>query len=69
LRRNWNRSPDEVRFLMGFNREVLRRRRDQLDWSDWSYDDHRGLIVLSRNRDVRLPYNHLLFTVVRHREE
>jgi undecaprenyl diphosphate synthase len=28
---NWKRSPDEVRFLMGFNREVLRRRRDQLD--------------------------------------
>jgi len=28
---NWRRSPDEVRFLMGFNREVIRRRRDQLD--------------------------------------
>lgn len=28
---NWKRSPDEVRFLMGFNREVLRRRRDQLN--------------------------------------
>ena len=28
---NWNRSPDEVRFLMGFNRDVLRRRRDQLN--------------------------------------
>jgi len=28
---NWNRSPEEVRFLMGFNRDVLRRRRDQLD--------------------------------------
>src|SRR6187402_2565371 len=28
---NWNRSPDEVRFLMGFNREVLHRRRDQLN--------------------------------------
>ena len=27
---NWRRSPDEVRFLMGFNREVLRRRRDEL---------------------------------------
>lgn len=27
---NWRRSPDEVRFLMGFNRDVLRRRRDQL---------------------------------------
>lgn len=28
---NWKRSPDEVRFLMGFNRDVLRRRRDQLN--------------------------------------
>gem|GEM_PF-21255 len=28
---NWNRTPDEVRWLMGFNRDVIRRRRDQLD--------------------------------------
>jgi undecaprenyl diphosphate synthase len=28
---NWTRSPDEVRFLMGFDREVIRRRRDELD--------------------------------------
>jgi undecaprenyl diphosphate synthase len=27
---NWRRPVDEVRFLMGFNREILRRRRDQL---------------------------------------
>ncbi|MFC3995506.1 isoprenyl transferase [Nocardiopsis sediminis] len=27
---NWKRSPDEVRFLMGFNREVIRRRRDEM---------------------------------------
>lgn len=27
---NWRRSPEEVRFLMGFNREVIRRRRDEL---------------------------------------
>ena len=27
---NWRRSPDEVRFLMGFNREVVRRRRAEL---------------------------------------
>lgn len=27
---NWRRSPEEVRFLMGFNREVLRGRREQL---------------------------------------
>ncbi len=25
---NWSRSPDEVKFLMGFNRAVIRRRRD-----------------------------------------
>ena len=28
---NWKRSPDEVKFLMNYNREVLRRRRDQLN--------------------------------------
>jgi len=30
---NWKRSPEEVKFLMGFNRDVLNRRRDQLhEW-------------------------------------
>ena len=28
---NWKRSAEEVRFLMGFNREVVRRRREALD--------------------------------------
>jgi undecaprenyl diphosphate synthase len=28
---NWSRSPAEVRFLMGFSRDVLRRRRELLD--------------------------------------
>ncbi len=27
---NWKRSPEEVRFLMGFNRAVIRRRRDEM---------------------------------------
>lgn len=27
---NWKRSPAEVRFLMGYSRDVLRRRRDEL---------------------------------------
>ncbi|HEY3528772.1 MAG TPA: isoprenyl transferase [Nocardioides sp.] len=27
---NWTRSPEEVRFLMGFNRDVIRRRRDEM---------------------------------------
>jgi undecaprenyl diphosphate synthase len=28
---NWKRSPDEVRFLMGFNRRTLRGRRDEFN--------------------------------------
>ncbi len=28
---NWKRSPDEVKFLMGFNKQVLRRRRDRMN--------------------------------------
>ena len=28
---NWKRSPDEVRFLMNFNRDVIRRRRDYMN--------------------------------------
>jgi undecaprenyl diphosphate synthase len=28
---NWRRSPDEVRFLMGFNRDVIHRRQDELN--------------------------------------
>jgi undecaprenyl diphosphate synthase len=28
---NWRRSPDEVRFLMGFNKDVIRRRRNELN--------------------------------------
>jgi len=29
---NWRRSAEEVRFLMGFNRDVLRRRRDEMNY-------------------------------------
>ena len=28
---NWRRSPEEVRFLMGFNRDVIRRRRHEMN--------------------------------------
>jgi len=28
---NWKRPPDEVRFLMGFNRDTIRRRRDEMN--------------------------------------
>jgi undecaprenyl diphosphate synthase len=30
---NWKRSPEEVRFLLGFNRDVIRSRRDEM--SSW----------------------------------
>jgi undecaprenyl diphosphate synthase len=28
---NWRRSPEEVKFLMGFNRQVIHKRRDELN--------------------------------------
>ncbi len=43
---NWRRSPEEIRFLMGFNREVLRQRRDQLN--EW------GVCVRWAGRTPRL---------------
>lgn len=43
---NWKRSPEEVRFLMGFNRDVIRRRRDELH--------ERGVRVRWAGRRLRL---------------
>ncbi len=44
-------------------------RRNQINWSDWVYDNNKGLVVLRKDLSARLPYNHILFTVTRHREE
>jgi undecaprenyl diphosphate synthase len=45
---NWDRPASEVRFLMNFNRTLIRARRDELD--------HRGVrIVFLGRRDWRLP--------------
>ncbi len=63
---NWKRSPDEVRWLMGFNREVIHRRRDELNevgvrirWAGrrpklWKsvIDELEYAEKLSRNNDV-----------------
>lgn len=43
---NWRRSPEEVRFLMGFNRDVLRRQREWLN--------ERGVRVVWVGRRPRL---------------
>lgn len=45
---NWKRPPDEVRFLMGFNRGLLRRRRDELN-------DLGVRIRFAGRRDWRVP--------------
>jgi len=45
---NWRRPADEVRFLMNFNRSLLRRRRDELD-------DLGVRIRFSGRRDWRVP--------------
>ena len=57
---NWKRSADEVRFLMGFNRDVVRRRRVNLNemgvkirWVGsrprlWRRARYPGLLVLAR---------------------
>jgi undecaprenyl diphosphate synthase len=45
---NWKRPPDEVRYLMGFNEDILRRRRDELH--------KRGVrIRFAGRRDWRVP--------------
>lgn len=43
---NWKRTPDEVKFLMGFNRDVIRRRRDEMN--------ELGVRVLWAGRERRL---------------
>ncbi|MDO2936288.1 isoprenyl transferase [Paeniglutamicibacter sulfureus] len=43
---NWKRSPEEVRFLMGFSRDVLRRQRDTLN--EW------GVRIRWAGREPRL---------------
>jgi undecaprenyl diphosphate synthase len=45
---NWRRPPDEVRFLMGFNRRLIRARRDELR-------DRGVRIRFLGRRDWRLP--------------
>lgn len=46
---NWSRSPEEVAFLMEFNRDLLRRRRD--DMNAWGVRIH----FMGDRRDPRVP--------------
>ena len=64
---NWKRSPDEVRFLMGFNRDVIRRRRDELDelgvrvrWAGRRRRLWRSVISELEDAEQRTKHNHTL---------
>jgi undecaprenyl diphosphate synthase len=46
---NWARPPDEVNFLLGFNRSLLRQRRDELD--------ERGVRIRRIGRRDGVPQN------------
>ena len=45
---NWKRPPQEVRYLMGFNRRLLRRRRDELN-------EREARILFTGRVDWRIP--------------
>jgi undecaprenyl diphosphate synthase len=64
---NWRRSPDEVRFLMGFNRDVIRRRRDELHswgvrvvWSGRSPKLWRSVINELRDAEEMTAHNDVI---------
>jgi undecaprenyl diphosphate synthase len=46
---NWNRPPDEVDFLLGFNRHLLRQRREELH--------ERGVCIRRIGRRERVPHD------------
>ena len=64
---NWKRSPDEVRFLMGFNRDVIHRRRDEMDswgvrvvWSGRQPRLWRSVINELRDAEERTKHNDVI---------
>lgn len=64
---NWKRSPEEVRFLLGFNRDVIRRRVDELDaldvrvrWSGRSPKLWRSVIKELQSAEERTKNNEVM---------
>jgi undecaprenyl diphosphate synthase len=64
---NWKRSPEEVRFLMGFNRDVIARRVDELDemgvrvrWSGRKPKLWRSVVNTLQAAEVRTAGNEVL---------
>ncbi|RRO19282.1 isoprenyl transferase [Saccharopolyspora rhizosphaerae] len=64
---NWKRSPEEVRFLMGFNRDVIARRVDELDemgvrirWAGRKPKLWRSVVNTLQDAEVRTAGNEVL---------
>ncbi|MGP4016423.1 isoprenyl transferase [Saccharopolyspora sp. 5N708] len=64
---NWKRSPDEVRFLMGFNRDVIQRRVDELDelgvrvrWAGRKPRLWRSVVNTLQAAEVRTQHNEVM---------
>ncbi|MDA3629097.1 isoprenyl transferase [Saccharopolyspora oryzae] len=64
---NWKRSPDEVRFLMGFNRDVIARRVDELDemgvrvrWAGRKPKLWRSVVNQLQSAEVRTENNEVM---------
>ena len=51
---NWKRTPEEVKFLMGYSRDVLRRRRDRFGRRD-SVANRRRCCKTDRDRRTTTP--------------
>lgn len=68
---NWKRSPEEVRFLMGYMKQVLRKRRDQFDefgvrivWSGQQKRLWSSVVKKLREAEQRTAKNKVLTLVV-----
>ena len=65
---NWRRSPEEVRFLMNFNRDVIRRRRDQMNDLGvrirWALREKSLLVCLIPTRPPRRPWRNIWMNLI-----
>ncbi|MEA5402835.1 hypothetical protein VB776_07910 [Arcicella sp. DC2W] len=45
---------------------VAQAKRNELNWSEWVYQRSTGLVVRKDNSNIRLPYNHIPFNILKH---
>lgn len=45
---------------------VAQAKKNELNWDEWVYQRSNGLVVRKDDLNVRLPYNHITFNVLKH---